>query len=160
MAGRGRGRGGRGPAVIPFTDEETGKRVTLDVDAPPPLFLVLASATALHPSMLKALQCGVSSTKCYRGKYIRTAHKCRMDQKSRQTGLFAACSSPSYALGERCRLKDVLLAVQSRDQPPVPEPDEQEKKGLVRGRPEQMQSCRALRPYQGASQHVSLHPLR
>jgi len=39
MAGRGRGRG-RGPAILPFTDEETGKRVSLDVDAPPKLFPV------------------------------------------------------------------------------------------------------------------------
>ena len=39
MAGRGRGRG-RGPAILPFTDEETGKRVSLDVDAPPELFPV------------------------------------------------------------------------------------------------------------------------
>ena len=56
MAGRGRGRGGRGPAVVPFTDEETGKRVTLDVDAPPPLFPVLASASQLksHPSFFVA----------------------------------------------------------------------------------------------------------
>lgn len=52
MAGRGRGRGGRGPAVIPFTDEETGKRVTLDVDAPPPLFPVLANAYQVEPQCI------------------------------------------------------------------------------------------------------------
>lgn len=84
MAGRGRGRGGRGPAVIPFTDEETGKRVTLDVDAPPALFPVLASACRLNP--LTERHCVAACTALH-DKHFKTSSELSTAQcKARQTG--------------------------------------------------------------------------
>ena len=59
----------------------------------------------------------------------------------------------------RWNSRPVPLVLQGRDQPPVPEPNEQEKKGLVRSRPESMQSYVALPASRGASQHVSLRLL-